>query len=308
MAATAADELPRGRRWSYEVKWDGYRALLAKDGQAVRLVSRNLRNLGRDFATIVGAGQRVDAASFIADGEIVAMDEQGRPSFQALQHRASASSVAYYVFDLLYRDGRDLRGEAIERRRRALAGIAWPAPIFLSEPLGGPVARLEATIRAAGLEGLVAKRLGSRYEAGRRSDAWVKVRFARRQEFVVGGYTPRGASFDSLLVGYYSGTRLLYASKVRAGFTPHARAAVHEAIAGAAATRCPFANLPTEHSGHWGEGIGAGDMASMVWVRPRVVVEVAFTEWTRDGGLRHAAFAGVRRDKRAREVVREPVG
>jgi bifunctional non-homologous end joining protein LigD len=133
----------------------------------------------------------------------------------------------------------------------------------------------------------------------------VKVRFARRQEFVVGGYKPSDPYFDAILVGYYEGRRLVYASKVRAGFTPHTRAEVHAAMARAPADRCPFANLPTERRGHWGEGIAPEDMASMAWVRPRVVVEVAFTEWTREGGLRHAAFAGLRHDKRARDVVRE---
>jgi bifunctional non-homologous end joining protein LigD len=175
----------------------------------------------------------------------------------------------------------------------------------LSEPLPGTPAQIEAAVRALGLEGVVAKRRDSRYEPGKRSDAWIKVKFNRRQEFVIGGYKPAAPSFDSVLVGYYQGRQLFYAGKVRAGFTPHARADVFRAIAPLETARCPFVNLPNARSSHWGEGITGDDMKSLRWVRPRIVVEVAFTEWTRDGNLRHSSFAGVRTDKAAKDVVRE---
>jgi bifunctional non-homologous end joining protein LigD len=134
----------------------------------------------------------------------------------------------------------------------------------------------------------------------------VKVKFARRQEFVVGGFKPDGGGgFDSLLVGYYEGRALKFAGKVRAGFTPRTRAALFEALAPLAAPKCPFANLPTSKTSHWGEGVTAEEMESLRWVTPKIVIEVTFTEWTRDGNLRHASFAGVRSDKAARGVHRE---
>ena len=186
-----------------------------------------------------------------------------------------------------------------------LAAAAQGTSILVSEPLPGTPAQIEKAVRELGLEGVVAKRRSSRYEAGRRSEAWLKVRFSRRQEFVVGGYKPANAGFDSVLVGYYDRGRLHYAGKVRAGFTPHARAELMRRLAPIERQSCPFVNLPSTRSSHWGEGVTADDMAALKWVKPAVVVEVAFTEWTRDGNLRHAAYVGPREDKPAREVRRE---
>jgi bifunctional non-homologous end joining protein LigD len=167
--------------------------------------------------------------------------------------------------------------------------------------------QIEAAVRGLGLEGVVAKRLGSRYERGKRSDAWVKVKFSKRQEFVIGRFKPAGDNLDSILVGYYEGKKLLYARKVRAGFTPHLRADVFELMKNIRISRSPFANLPNSlgETSHWGEGITADEMKTLAWVKSLVVVEVAFTEWTHEGNLRHAAFVGVRKDKAAREVSRE---
>ncbi len=133
------------------------------------------------------------------------------------------------------------------------------------------------------------------------------MKFARRQEFVVGGYKPADASFDSILVGYYDRRSFLYAGKVRAGFTPHARADVFARLRPLGSGRCPFANLPNSggRTSHWGEGITPEEMTLLAWVRPAIVVEVAFTEWTLDGNLRHASFVALRDDKLPREVVRE---
>jgi bifunctional non-homologous end joining protein LigD len=132
----------------------------------------------------------------------------------------------------------------------------------------------------------------------------VKVRFAKHQELVVGGYKPNATNFDSLLVGYYDGRKLVFAGKVRSGFTPHRRAEVFEKIRRLESSRCPFANLPSTRSGHWGEGVTAEEMRLLRWVKPQVVAEVSFAEWTRDGSLRHAAFIGLRDDKAPKAVRR----
>jgi len=213
----------------------------------------------------------------------------------------------FYAFDLLSVDGRDLIGLPLDDRRAALGRTVKGSSVLLSEPLPGTPEQIEKAVRELGLEGVVAKRRHSKYEPGKRSDAWIKVKFARRQEFVVGGYKPADATFDSILVGYYDRRSFLYAGKVRAGFTPHARADVFARLRPLGTGNCPFANLPNSggRKSHWGEGITAEEMMLLVWVRPAIVVEVAFTEWTLDGNLRHASFVAVRSDKSPRDVVRE---
>jgi bifunctional non-homologous end joining protein LigD len=165
---------------------------------------------------------------------------------------------------------------------------------------------IERAVRQLGLEGVIAKRRRSLYEPGRRSPSWIKVKFNRRQEFVIGGFKPGAANLESILVGYYDKRALNFAGKVRAGLTPHMRADIFRKIAPARTTASPFVNLPSSRSGHWGEGITAEDMASLCWVRPTVVVEVSFVEWTRDGLLRHSQFVALREDKSPRDVRREP--
>jgi bifunctional non-homologous end joining protein LigD len=242
----------------------------------------------------------------LLDGEVVAVDAGGHPSFQALQHRASTPlTLVYYVFDVLALNGRDLKATPLETRRSILARLPLTAPILRSDPLPGTPQQIEHAVRALGLEGVVAKRLDSRYEPGRRSDAWLKVKFSLRQEFVIGGCKPAGDTFDSILVGYYKGRELWYASKVRAGFTPAVRRELFERLRPLGVTRCPFANLPTGKTSQWGEGVTAEEMKTLRWVRPKLVAEIAFTEWTREGSLRHATFVGLREDKPARRVRRE---
>jgi bifunctional non-homologous end joining protein LigD len=308
MLATPARELPEGERWSYEVKWDGYRALLVKEAGGVRLLSRNLKHLTLDYPHLASAARLLPHDALVLDGEIVALDTQGRPSFQALQHRSvHRAAVVYYAFDLLSLDGRDLRRTPLAERRRALDALPLAFPLLQSKPLPGHVRDIEQAVRGAGLEGIVAKRVDSLYYSGRRTPSWVKVRFNKRQEFVVGGYKPAGAAFDSILVGYFEKRRFMYAGKVRAGFTPRTRGDVFDAIRGTHVAACPFANLPNSTGkSHWGEGITAEDMLALRWVKPRLVVEVDFAEWTAGGNLRHAAFVCVRSDKRATQVRREP--
>jgi bifunctional non-homologous end joining protein LigD len=310
MLALLGTTLPTGPQWSYEVKWDGYRALIEKRGSRVVIRSRRGADLTGTYPAVAAAARTVDAADAVLDGEIVALDAEGRPSFQALQHRQTAGRflIAYYAFDILARDGRDLTGEPLAVRRTHLAQVVAGSGLLLSEPLPGTPEQIVGTIRGFGLEGVIAKRVDSRYEPGHRSGAWMKVKFARRQEFVVGGFRPDGASVDALVVGYYEGRTLMAAGKVRAGLTPLLRRQLYEALVRLTTEACPFANLPTSKKGRWGEGITAEDMLTLTWVKPRMVADIEFTEWTAGGSLCHAAFVGLRTDKRPRDVVRETSG
>jgi bifunctional non-homologous end joining protein LigD len=304
MLASSATLLPKGAGWSYEVKWDGYRTLALKNGPRVKLLSRNLKDATRLYPTVAREVARLHAESALLDGEVVAIDDQGRPSFQALHHQM-AHTVVYHAFDVLHLDGRDLITTPLDERRALLSDVLKGSHLLRSEPLPGTPDEIEQAVRDLHLEGVVAKRRNSRYEPGKRSRSWVKVKFNRRQEFVVGGFKPGAGGFESLLVGYYEGRRLMFASKVRAGLTSHVRVALSPALKAREQPRCPFANLPSGKTGHWGEGITADDMAALRWVKPTIVVEVSFVEWTRDRLLRHPEFIGVRDDKSPREIRRE---
>jgi bifunctional non-homologous end joining protein LigD len=313
MLAQLADELPVGPVWTYEVKWDGYRAIAVKDGKRVELLSRNQKDLTRDYPGIAAAIATLRSPSVVLDGEIVALDAEGRPSFQALQHRSTSGlALVYVAFDVLAVSGASLLRRPLKERRAELRSLLAPPPagVLVSEPLPGSPTRIEAEIRRLGLEGVVAKRGDSPYLPGQRSDAWVKVKFSPQQEFVVGGYKPNASNFESLLVGYYgTDKKLRYAAKLRAGFTPHTKAEIFRRIADRPAGRCAFADLPNSAgSSRWGEGITEEDMAKLKWVKPELVVAVGFVEWTRDGLLRHPKFVGVRNDKKPRDVVRERAG
>jgi bifunctional non-homologous end joining protein LigD len=208
MAALNSAKLPEGSQWIYELKFDGYRALALKHGNSVRLVSRRGNELTRDYADVVTAVQGIKSKTALLDGEIVALDEQGRPSFQMLQHRASLGKnrrVVYYAFDLLNLNGRDVRGLPLEERKELLAKIVTGSGVLLSVNLDGPPAILVEQVSRLKLEGLIAKRKDSTYEAGKRSGAWQKFKINNEQEFVIGGYRPDGKNFDALLVGYYQG-------------------------------------------------------------------------------------------------------
>jgi len=307
MLATLHAALPTGKAWAYEVKWDGYRAIAVKDGARAELFSRNHKDFTKTYPSIAAAVARMSVKSTVLDGEVVAIDGAGRPSFQALHH-SDAHTLVYYVFDLLHIDGRDLTREPLAVRRAALAEITLSPPLLRSDPLPGTPAQIEEAVRALGLEGLVAKRVDSRYEPGRRSRAWIKVKFQQRQEFVVGGFTEDDGRVDSLVVGYYDGRDLWSAGKVRAGMTPPLRRQLFNLLAPLRQKRCPFVNLPETGSSHWGEGITAEDMATITWLKPKTVVQVGFTEWTRDGHLRHASFLGIRDDVSPGNVRRETTG
>jgi bifunctional non-homologous end joining protein LigD len=229
---------------------------------------------------------------------------------QDYQLNASRPPLAWYVFDLLALDGEDLTQLRLTERKERLAALLKGGPDLIrpSAALDGGFDDLLAQVRKHGVEGLVGKLAGSKYEPGRRSGAWIKVKVLNEQEFVIGGFTPPGGSrkyFGALLVGYYEGKKLLFASKAGTGYSEAVLRAVHDRMETLRAEKCPFANLPTKRTGRWGQGITRSEMAKCTWVKPRLVCQVRFTEWTRDGGLRHPAFLGLREDKPAREVVRE---
>ena len=309
MAAQAVKALPEGAEWLYEPKLDGYRALLLKDEAQIRILSRNEKELAPMYPGVAAAGLHLNAAQAVIDGEIVALAEDGRPSFQALQHRASHPKhlIVFYAFDVLYLNGRNLMGEPLVKRRTQLPEIIGQSPtIRLSRDLPGSAAAIVQALRAAGIEGVVAKRRSSTYQPGERSSDWVKLKLEQQQELVIGGYRAQGSmSLDALLVGYYQGKTLQFAGKVRAGFTPHIRRELLERLKPLAVATCPFVNLPDVSTGRWGGGISAEQMREMRWTRPELVAQIRFTEWTADNRLRHAAFLGLRFDKAASEVRRE---
>jgi bifunctional non-homologous end joining protein LigD len=310
MAAQPVAALPDGDDWLYELKLDGYRALLLKNGEHVSVQSRNRKDLTRMYPTVAAAARELKAKHIVLDGEIVAVDESGRPSFQALQHRTlhATHTVVYYAFDLLAFNGQDLTRQPLMKRRAQLAKILPPdaADLRLLQPLPGTATEIVQAVRAMGLEGVVAKRKTSVYRAGERSDDWQKLKLERAQEFVVGGYRLASpASIDALLVGYYEGKALRFAAKVRAGLIPHLRRSLLETLKPLAVGKCPFSNLPDADTSRWGGGVTQDEMNALRWVKPKLVAQIRFVEWTAEGRLRHSKFLGLRHDKSAKEVVRE---
>lgn len=308
MLLLRTEKLPEGEGWAHELKLDGYRAIAFKSGKKVFLRSRNNKDFALRYASITQALQRLPDGTVI-DGEIVALNEDGRPAFNVLQNHASAKApLLYYVFDLMMLNGKDVMGEPLSRRRQLLDAHVLPhlsEPIRLSPQLDASLHDLITSVKAQGLEGLVAKRLNSRYEPGERSGAWMKMRVNSGQEFVIGGYTPTPKNFDALIFGYYNDGNLLYAARTRNGFTPSLRDALFRRFRGLETAVCPFANLPEPRGGRWGQGLTAAKMAECAWLKPLLVGQFEFVEWTPDNHLRHTNFVGLREDKDPRGVHRE---
>ena len=308
MKATPVEKLPGGDEWIYEVKWDGYRALALKHGESVRLLSLKNKVLSGDFPDVVRAVSGVKADTAVLDGEVVAISADGKPSFQMLQNRGLAGRdwhIVYYAFDLLNLDGEDLTRLPLVQRKARLREVVTGSEVRYSAELVGEPAAVVASIENAGLEGVMAKRRDSKYQARARSADWLKLRLGHAQEFVIGGFNPDGETFQSLLVGYYEGRKLIFAGKVRQGFNPSSRRKLFSALEPLATGHCPFANLPSSKKSHFGEGVTADDMKKLKWLKTKLVAQVRFAEWTTYGLLRHATFLGLRHDKDAREVVRE---
>jgi bifunctional non-homologous end joining protein LigD len=296
--------------WHCEIKFDGYRAIAVVRRGEVRLWSRNEKPL--DYPEILPGLAALKCTEAVLDGEIVALDAQGHSRFQLLQGRdlGERPPIVYYLFDLLQLDGRSLRGEPIEVRRAALARLVRKPGKFLQLSPSFDVApeALLAQARKQGLEGIVIKRRGSLYEADRRSGAWLKVKNLNEQEFVIGGFTPPQRSrqhFGALLVGHYQKGKLIYAGKVGTGFDGRGLAALHARFARLTAKACPFANLPLDHRSRFGSGMTRAVMRTVTWLRPQLVAQIKFAEWTEEGLLRQPVFLGLRTDKPARQVRRE---
>lgn len=302
------DTLPEGSNWEYQLKLDGYRAIAFKTGGALHLRSRNDNDFSTRYPDVIKGLSRLPDETVI-DGEVVALDENGRPSFGMLQNFGSAAApVFYYVFDVMMLRGKDLTKEPLTTRRELLERKVLPLlkePVRYAEPLNASLADLVHSVKETGLEGLVAKRRDSRYEPGLRTGAWQKMRINRGQEFVIGGYTAGAKSFDALIFGYYDGSDLVYVARTRNGFTPATRAALSRKFKGLEIERCPFVNLPEKKSGRWGQGLTAEKMKDCVWLKPVLVAQIEFLEWTADNHLRHTKFVGLREDKRAKDVTRE---
>jgi bifunctional non-homologous end joining protein LigD len=314
MKPLLVDELPSDTaQWLYEIKFDGYRALALKGGEVAELWSASKKPL--DFPGVAAAFAALPCESAVLDGEVVALDEQGRPSFQLLQNAADAArtnTICCYVFDLLELERRDLRKLPAVERKALLAQLLEGQPpgglLRFSASLEGEPSRLVSEVRKLGLEGLLAKRRDSIYETGRRSSNWQKFRLLSDQEFVIGGYTePDGTRkhFGALLVGYYEGGKLMFAAKVGTGFSAALLQKLHAQFQPLRRKACPFVNLPTASPGRWGAGITAAKMRSCTWLEPELICQVRFSEWTFEGGLRQPVFLGLRDDKSPNSVVRE---
>ena len=256
------------------------------------------------------AGLAID--DVILDGEIVALDPHGRSSFQLLQglDAGERPPLYFYAFDVLRLDGKSLLDTPLHERKATLEKLLKKAPaaIRYSASLEGGFPALMKQARQLGLEGLIAKRPDSSYEVGKRTGAWIKLKISHEQEFVIGGYTPPGGSrkyIGALIVGVYEGKKLVCTGKVGTGFNHDLLKSLHARFAKIARKECPFDNLPDKRERRYGQAITASVMKTCHWLKPELVAQLRFTEWTNDGRLRHPVFLGLREDKKATEVVPE---
>jgi len=304
MLATAVDEPFDDPKWLFELKWDGYRALarIERDG-TVTLTSRNGKDFAGKFPELADMAEAFSERPLIIDGEIVVLDSKGRPSFGALQERLDRFGradpgkrpVTFVAFDLLYGNGRDLRKDPLEERKAALEAIVTGrGPVMFSKHVVGDGRQLFELARQRGLEGVIAKRRASQYQERRTRD-WLKIKTHLRQECVVGGWTEGRNSrkhFGALLLGVYEKGKFVYVGSAGTGFDERKLTAIAAKMKSLARATPAFVVAPkTDTRAHW--------------LKPQLVAEVSFTEWTRDGLMRHPVFVALREDKAAREIGRD---
>ena len=302
MLATPAEEVPRGASWVFEVKWDGYRALAYVRGSETKLVSRNGNDLTARFGSVANAISRATRSpDCVLDGEVCALDEQGRSSFSAMQQGKAGTPIVYYVFDVLEIDGEPLIDLPFVERHQRLEQLLDKRnrTVRLSESFDDGNA-LYAAAKQQRLEGIMGKRLDSRYLPGRRTRDWLKVKTHGEQEFVIAGYTKgtgrRASSFGSLVLGYYRGGVLVYAGNVGTGFNSTEIERLLDKLRPLKRATSPFREVPK---------MPKVRKSDVIWVEPKLVGEVEFAEWTHDGRLRAPSYKGLREDKSAEEVRRE---
>jgi len=307
MAATVTDYPPRGNDWLFEVKWDGVRAIAFVDREAVRLQARSGIRCERQYPELATIHHLIAADRAVLDGEIAVLDAKGVSQFHLIQPRISntdpnsiahmvrSTPVVYFVFDLLYLDGYDLRNVPLAKRRELLEAVVTPGPILrISEAFPGAGEEMLDAARETGLEGILAKHATSGYEP-RRSREWLKIKIVTRQEFVIGGFTePQGDRdhFGALVLGTFEEDKLRWVGNVGTGFDHKLLASIHSRLKPLITDECPFAERPRPDKG-------------MTWVEPELVCEVKFSNWTQDGRLRAPVFLGMRADKPAAQVHRE---
>jgi bifunctional non-homologous end joining protein LigD len=302
MLATLAEEVPRGAGWSFEVKWDGYRATTTLAGGEATLTSRKGNDLTTRFS---GVAREIPKAlktpDCVLDGEVCALDESGRSSFSAMQQGKPGTPIVYYVFDVLEIDGEPVIDLPLVERRKRLEGLLdrRNKTVRLSEAFDDGKALLEAA-KQQQLEGIMAKRLDSRYLPGKRTRDWLKIKTHSEQEFVIAGYTKgtgrRASSFGSLVLGYYSGGDLVYAGNVGTGFNSREIEKLLDKLRPLRRDTPPFREVPK---------MPKVRKSDVIWVEPELVAEVEFAEWTHDGRLRAPSYKGLREDRAAEEVRRE---
>jgi bifunctional non-homologous end joining protein LigD len=300
--ATLQDEPPEGEQWFHELKFDGYRMLChLKNGQ-VRFWSRNRKDWTHKFPRLGKALTEFPVRNAIVDGEVVAIDEKGRASFQKLQQGLKTGDTGFllHVFDLIYLDDFNLQRTPLVERKRVLAelfaSISEKSPLRYSDHIEGNGLEFFKQACKHDIEGIVSKLADSPYESTR-SRSWVKVKCIKRQEFVIAGYTisDKGfPGFGSLVLSVYDNGKLIYAGRAGTGFTIKQRLELQKKLDQIVTAKSPIAQLPKDPA-----------LKNVVWVTPKLVGEVAFTEWTNDGSVRHPSFQGLREDKKAKDVIRE---
>jgi bifunctional non-homologous end joining protein LigD len=307
MMAQISDRVPKGGDWLFEVKWDGVRAIAFIENETVRLQSRTGNRCERQYPELSAIPHQIAAENAILDGEIAILDSKGVSQFHLIQPRimnADPNSVAhmsrsipavYFVFDLLYLDGYDLRGVRLDERRRLLEEIVAPDPfIRISAAFPGAGEEMLDAARDNGLEGLLAKRASSCYEA-KRSSEWLKIKIVNQQEFVIGGFTePQGdrSHFGALVLGLYEDGKLNWAGNVGTGFDQKTLAFLYSRLEPLITAKCPFAERPKPDRG-------------MTWVKPELLAQVKFTQWTQDKRLRAPVYLGLREDVKPEQATRE---